>query len=108
MQSIKVTKSVGAVFIDCKKCNPNCPLQQRIKKNPDVVMCRGLGDACPAQSGSCDTTFLCLSCLFHMMKQGKKILLNFLLVLRYLFSEQYIRLLLLGFINSVVTTIFPT
>ena len=38
MQSIKVTKSVGAVFIDCKKCNPNCLLQQRIKKNPDVVM----------------------------------------------------------------------
>ena len=77
-------------------------------QNPDVVMCRGLGDACPVQSGSCDTNFPCLSCLFHMMKQGNKILLNFLLVLRYLFSEQYIRLLLLGFINSVVTTIFPS
>ena len=43
MQSIKVTKSVGAVFIDCKKCNPNCLLQQRIKKNPDVVMWEPVG-----------------------------------------------------------------
>ena len=38
MQSVKVTKSVGAVFIDCNMCNPNCPLQQRVKKSPDVVM----------------------------------------------------------------------
>ena len=38
MQSVKVTKSVGAVFIDCNMCNPNCPLQQQIKKSPDVVM----------------------------------------------------------------------
>ena len=43
MQSIKVTKSVGAVFIDCKKCNPNCLLQQRIKTNPDVVMWEPVG-----------------------------------------------------------------
>ena len=43
MQSIKITKSVGAVFIDCKKCNPNCLLQQRIKKNPDVVMWEPVG-----------------------------------------------------------------
>ena len=43
MQSIKVTKSVGAVFIDCKKCNQNCLLQQRIKKNPDVVMWEPVG-----------------------------------------------------------------
>ena len=43
MHSIKVTKSVGAVFIDCKKCNPNCPLQQCIKKNPDVVMWEPVG-----------------------------------------------------------------
>lgn len=38
MQSAKITKSVGAVFIDCKKCNPNCPLQQQIQKNPDIVI----------------------------------------------------------------------
>lgn len=38
MRSIKVTKSVGVVFIDCNKCNPNCPLQQQVKKNPDMVM----------------------------------------------------------------------
>ena len=38
MQSVKVTKSVGAVFIDCNMCNPNCPLHQRVKKSPDVVM----------------------------------------------------------------------
>ena len=38
MQSVNVTKSVGAVFIDCNKCNPSCPLQQRIKKSPDVVL----------------------------------------------------------------------
>ena len=43
MQSIKVTKSVGAVFIVCKKCNPNWLLQQRIKKNPDVVMWKPVG-----------------------------------------------------------------
>ena len=43
MQSIKVTKSVGAVFIDCKKCNPNCLLQQRIKTNTDVVMWEPVG-----------------------------------------------------------------
>ena len=72
-------------------------------QNPYVAMCRGLGDACPVQSWSCLTTSLCLSCFFHTMRQGNKILLNFLLVLRYLFSEQYIRLLLHGFINSIVT-----
>ena len=33
-----ISKSVGAVFIDCDKCNPNCELQQRVKKSPDVVM----------------------------------------------------------------------
>ena len=43
MQSVKVTKSVGAVFIDCKKCNPNCLLQQRIKTNPNVVMWEPVG-----------------------------------------------------------------
>lgn len=43
MQSIKVTKSVGVVFIDCKKCNPNCPIQQRVKKSPDVVMWEPVG-----------------------------------------------------------------
>ena len=37
MQSVKITKSVGAVFIDCKKCNPNCPLQQQIQNSPEVV-----------------------------------------------------------------------
>ena len=38
MQSVKVTKSFGAVFIDCDKCNPNCPLQQQVNKNPKVVI----------------------------------------------------------------------
>lgn len=33
-----ITKSVGVVFIDCDKCKPNCPLQQRIKESPEVVM----------------------------------------------------------------------
>ncbi len=33
-----IAKSVGVVFIDCDKCNPNCELQQRVKKSPDVVM----------------------------------------------------------------------
>ena len=43
MQSVKVTKSVGVVFIDCDKCNPNCPLQQRVKKSPDVTMWKPVG-----------------------------------------------------------------
>lgn len=42
MQSIKITKSVGAVFIDCKKCNPNCPLQQRIQNSSGVVIWKPL------------------------------------------------------------------
>ena len=42
MQSAKITKSVGAVFIDCKKCNPNCPLQQRIQNSPEVVIWKPL------------------------------------------------------------------
>ena len=43
MQSAKITKSVGAVFIDCKKCNPNCPLQQRIQNSPEVVIWKPVG-----------------------------------------------------------------
>lgn len=40
---IKITKSVGVVFVDCDKCNPNCPLQQRAKKSPDVVLWEPVG-----------------------------------------------------------------
>lgn len=38
MPSVKITKSVGVVFIDCDKCNPNCLLQQQVKRCSDVVM----------------------------------------------------------------------
>lgn len=33
-----ISKSAGVVFVDCDKCNPNCPLQRRVKESPDVVM----------------------------------------------------------------------
>ena len=38
MQSVKITKSVGVVFIDCNKCNQSCPLQQQIKQCSEVVL----------------------------------------------------------------------
>jgi hypothetical protein len=38
MQSVKIRKSVGVVFIDCKNCNPNCPLQQQVTKSPDAAI----------------------------------------------------------------------
>ena len=44
MKPIKITKSVGVVFVDCDKCNPNCELQQQIKKNPDAVMWKPFGE----------------------------------------------------------------
>lgn len=98
---------LSSLSVSGHRITPSHPVSIEFQ-NPYVAMCRGLGDACPVQSWSCLTTFLCLSCLFHTMKQGNRILLNFLLVLRYLFSEQYIRLLLHGLINSIVTTIFPS
>ena len=35
---IKITKSVGVVFVDCENCSPNCPLQQQVIKSPDMVI----------------------------------------------------------------------
>lgn len=44
MQSIKVTKSVGAVLIDCNKCNSNCRLQQQLKKYDNLVLWKPFED----------------------------------------------------------------
>ena len=39
-----ISNSVGVVFVDCDKCNPNCELQRRVKKNPDGVMWKPFGE----------------------------------------------------------------
>lgn len=40
---IKITKSVGVVFVDCDKCNPNCPLQQQLKAYKNVTVWKPFG-----------------------------------------------------------------
>lgn len=38
-----ISKSVGVVFVDCDKCNPNCELQLQLKKHKKVTVWEPFG-----------------------------------------------------------------
>lgn len=39
-----ISKSVGVVFIDCDKCNPNCELQRQLKNYEKVTVWKPFDD----------------------------------------------------------------
>ena len=38
-----ISKSVGVVFIDCDKCNPNCELQKQIEQYKEAYVLKPFG-----------------------------------------------------------------